>query len=354
MWNDTLLPEKPLPQPETASKTFSAGVSPDSSNPGILKRKWDVIEVIDVDALPTESTPLKKSRPSDPELVTASARKQSSPEQRTPSPKKGKVRERHWSAGLSKEDIRKLGRGVEASSLKPLPPPSSLPTPPNSCDNKAAGFVAAPVTPVSSPPKRLTLPTRLTPSERKIVSAAYSGTASSSPDRDKEARSTLDTATNGSQCSGRPATVNSNSSQETVPKPPLSNDAEILLLPQSTGAFLESTNEVDGGAEMATNAHIDASVDAPIVASASNVDAALPGGGEAQLLYNNTLGCDNNGSAPQISQTIDPQIEGKSENQNPDEAALFDAEFQEIERLCTEDNSMDFPEYDMAEDFLRR
>ena len=60
----------------------------------------------------------------------------------------------------------------------------------------AIGFdqvlVIASVTPVSSPSKRLALPTRLTPSERKVISARHSTTAPSSPERYKEVRPTLD------------------------------------------------------------------------------------------------------------------------------------------------------------------
>jgi len=82
-------------------------------------------------------------------------------------------------------------------------------------------------------------------------------------------------------------------------------------------------------------------LNAQFYTSASNV-------GEAQHLDSIS------GDGAQISPSMDSQVDGKSENLKHGDAAQFEAESQEIEKLCTEDNPVDLPEYEMAEDFLRR
>jgi hypothetical protein len=332
VWNDTLLPERQS-QSTTSPEKHPDNASSANINAETLKRKRDVIEIIDVDTLPTEDPPSKKTRP-------APVPTQSHP---VPSPKKGKGLKpantaKHWAAGLSKEEIRKLGRGVEAASLKQHPPPPSLTTaaavvPPNSCDAKhegASAFVVPSETPISPPPKRLALPTRLTPSERKIISASYSARTSSSPGRDKKA---MCQAAGNIRSSGLPETANSNSSQDTIPKPPLHNDG---------GASRQSTATVSGSTkEGNTLAGIGKPMEAPLDSSASVVGAPLKGSEERHI--GNTL---RHETVPQPSRTVESQVTIKTE-----EASLSEAESQEIERLCSE---VDLPEYEMAEDFLRR
>jgi len=143
VWNDTLLPERPLSQ--YATKSPSAG---SSSKPNSSKRKRAISEINNLDALPTP-IPDKKPRSSNLANVGSSAsneqseadqsQPQTQPRQSsatTPSPKKGKLKDKlakHWAAGLSKEDIQKLGKGVQvpSSDSKPLPHPSSSNSNPN-------------------------------------------------------------------------------------------------------------------------------------------------------------------------------------------------------------------------------
>lgn len=82
-------------------------------------------------------------------------------------------------------------------------------------------------------------------------------------------------------------------------------------------------------------------MEAPLDSSASVVGAPLKGSEERHI--GNTL---RHETVPQPSRTVESQVTIKTE-----EASLSEAESQEIERLCSE---VDLPEYEMAEDFLRR
>lgn len=309
VWNDTLLPERPQSQ-STPSKMPPCDVSSTSANSETLKRKRDVI---DVDALPSASLPSKKSRPSEP--------------QKTPSPKKGKApgsasSAKHWSAGLSPENVRRLGRGVEVAPLKRLSPLAVAPR--DIKEKRASDVMVGSVASISPPPKRPALPTRLTPAERKAVSAPYSTTTPSSPDRISEVINSIRPS------SGLPASANPDSSQEAISKPPFNNDVDFSISRQSS---LEPTNETGAGK----------AVDAP-------VGAALPEGGEEQRA-DGTLRFNNNEAQ---AQTMDPHVTDKPKDTKHDEATQSEVESQEeIEKLCTED-VVDLPEYEMAEDFLRR
>ena len=314
MWNDTLLPQSP--HPRSITTPTKSPISSTHTNPESLKRKRDVFEIIDVDALPTEKLPSKRLKSSDPDFATASVPKAT---QKSPSPKKGRPASSHWTAGLSKTDIQKLGRGVEASLQQP-PPSSAVPLP-NSSDVKPKTTSTTSATPVSYPPKRIALPTRLTPAERQ----AYS----TSPERDQKA--TTKVAADG--CTAHKAATKSNSSLDADSKPPKYDDADRPSITRTQ----ESTNEV---ASLTKAAPINAPVDPSVitVGVASSVDR------EEQK--------NDRGRQSDIgpAQTTEPQVTMQP-GETRHEAFLSEGE---TERLCTDDIPVDLPEYEMAEDFLRR
>ena len=318
VWNDTLLPQSHHPRSiTTPTKPPISSIHTNSEN---MKRKRDVSEIIDVDAIPTEKLQFKRLKPSDPDLATASARKTM---QNSSSPKKRKEPAApHWSVGLSKAEIQKLGRGVEASLQQhALPPTSStLPAPPHSCDVKHK-VSATLVTPVSSPQKRLALPTRLSPAERKMYST--------SPERLQKAMSKSKVATDSSTAHTAAA---SNPSLAADSRRLNNNYVDVLLCRSSITSAQESANDV------ATLAIAGAPMSPSVDPSAAAVDVAPSEGGEEQKI-------DEGGHSDITQPTKQP---GET---RPDEAFLSEVK---IARLCTDDIPVDIPEYEMAEDFLRR
>lgn len=320
VWNDTLRPEKS----STASPKKSLSDLPSTNTGSKTVKKRDIIEIIDDDF--TGDLPCKKPRPSDHESPTPSAQKVPGMHQKTPSPLKGKGgsanNAKHWSVGLSAEDIRKLGREVEATFLKrssPLTSDAIEVAPSNSFDSRHKSPSSSIPPSSTTPPRRLALPTRLTPSERKFFSTP-----------DKKVMSNADTVTAPSSSQSSELPVTASLSHEIIS---FNNDVDASFVRQSA-----STDEEDTPARAGNLMSVE-------VDTSTSIAFSL---GIEERPADNTLRCDNDKAEVRTCGLL-AEITRK-----PDGADLSEDETQEIQRMCTEDILVDPQEYEMAENFLRQ
>ncbi len=375
VWNDTLLPEWPSSQYATPSKKSpSADSTSSASKPDSSKRKRAISEIINVDALPT---PVLNKRPKSSNLINvenSASNEQTEAEQsqpqilqiqprqssgNTPSPKKGKLKdkpEKHWAAGLSKGNIRKLGKGVQVppSDSKPLPHPSSSNSKPNTSAISPVRFDRAHEIGVdveSSSTRHPALPTRIA---RGMDQTA--ATASSDSEKERECPTVN---------SAPPSVIQSEEfkiPQDVKPSPSAFNDHDDIYVddePSSTAQlYTESGGKEDAKGE-STSRKSDDTIE-EVVCDLSFNDG--PAGSQLREIQ----GVHPMAETPRVGdmgefECDEKRDEGsddaKQEGCMADEAVLQD-QLQSVEDIdrsgAEQDNVVDSPEYEIAVEFLQR
>lgn len=371
IWNDTLLPEKP---------SSPSGIPPQASAGSSKKRKRSTPEIIDIDALPT-SISNNKDRSSDlidveisacsteqvqadqPQLETLQTQEQQRSPSLIPSPKKRKRNdkappEKHWAVGLSKEDVRKLGKGVQvAPSHLEFPTPSSSSRKPNTptispVQNYVDCVQETVVDVQSSPTRRRTLPTRIA---KKNV---HENRTSS----EKERKGSTATPTPPSVVRSQRSKIPQDDLEvkPSLSAPSFSDNDDMYVDNEPTQPFMESGSNDDTMEEFAGHKSDDMAEEVVCKPSINN-EAASSLVRDSQALYPmvpaETLPVEGVGEV-ECDEKRDEQEGNENAKQEGSVAgnAASRYQLQCIDRSCAEQDTIvvDSPEYDMAVKFLQR